>query len=148
LFIYEGLPGAYPAFDTEHAIDRFRERFPAYSLKTFYKILNKGLRKIEKVYNFSENHYVIISNSTRIKIPIEVRLDKYDVNKLIVAIATTLHADLQPENKYKGIEVIVEKYNYQRYPLMESKECENAEWYYSFIEDNILYKTYKVIEID
>ena len=148
LFIFEGKTGDYPVFDLDHAIERLKERFPNLSYKTYLKVFKKGLRKIERIYNFSENHYVIISRKTRLKIPVDIRIDSKRIERLIVKTSTTLHADLHPENTHNDIEVMVEKHNYRRYPLMESKECENADWYYSFIEDNVLYKTYKIIEID
>lgn len=78
--------------DDGHAVSQFNKRFnlPIEDLKNTIK---KGISKINLGYKMQPDNYVIISRSKDIKVPIDLRPDKYEPDKLIALAATTLHAD-------------------------------------------------------
>lgn len=94
-------------YDTNHAISQFEERFPTISINILYKCLNKGIRKILKRFDTIQNNYMIISYKHGLRLPLEIRLDRYS-KKIIGTLATVLTKD-QEVNLRKEIEIMIEQ---------------------------------------
>jgi hypothetical protein len=145
LLEFEGLK----IFDTEHAIDRFKERFPNLSIDRFYDTLKKGLRKILEKYDYQQNFYMIVSRKYKIKIPLQIREDRKDPNILIGAISTLLHSEENPYNKYNEVQVLVEKSKIVNdFQIIKESEELNDIGFYHYVENGEYYKDFEFIEID
>lgn len=149
LMNYEGQNKSYPIYDTDHVLVRFRQRFPGLSDKNLYNTLLKGLRKIEKKFNFMPQRYMINSYSTFLKIPIDIRPDRNDPSKIIIAIATLLDSREHPINKYGELDILVEnsKKN-STYERWQDYEGLDGNWYNHFIVDGIYHLDFEIIDCD
>ena len=77
-------------YDTNHAIDELRRWFPSVSFEQYKSILRHGLDTIKKQHNMEIGNYMLVSKSTGIRVPLEIRNDRYN-GQIIGAIPTTLN---------------------------------------------------------
>jgi hypothetical protein len=134
-------------YDTGHTIIRFKERFPSLSIDRFYDTLKKGIKKIYEKWDYQQNFYIIFSYKYKIKIPIQIREDRYNPNVLVGAIATVLHADNNPYDTVEGIKILVEKY--KKYDFVRIEESEELEgWFKHYVELGEYWKEFEYIKIE
>ena len=108
-------------FDTRHALEELKNWFPRVSVIQYQEILSKGIKYITHVYSGEiVGNYMIISKSLGVRIPIEIREDRYNKGLMIGAIPTTL-APHEVVNLRNEIELYVEKsgYSYRQFKLLE-----------------------------
>lgn len=105
IFQYKNLP----IYDAFHVPERLAQRHSRITMQTFFKKLEKGLRKIEKQYSLDYNTYMIISYRTNLKIQLEIRPDRKHDEKAVGVVSTVLDAKKHPFNKYDDIEVYIEQ---------------------------------------
>ena len=94
-------------FDARHAVEEF-ERHYNLPYDSFLKVLEKGLKKIEKKFGLNEaDNYMIQSYRLGIRIPLEIRFDNKNPNEMIGVVPTVL-APHEIKNLRNEIEVMVE----------------------------------------
>jgi len=137
-------------YDVEHAIGRLHERFPELKNIIFYKLISKGLDKlnIDNLKSYAEN-YVFINKKYDLKVPIEIRPDRHNKNKLIAVITTVLKNSEHEHNLKNEIEIIVEQnkigfYKKVRY-FKENSYIDR--WFNLYFEDGQSYKDFKEVKI-
>ena len=130
-------------YDSNHAVEEFKRWFPHLSFDTYLNSINKGLIKIKNKYSNELQNYMIISHKYKMRIPLDLRLDKFErtYDKIIAVIPTTLNPN-ETKNLKKEIEVLVESKanHYQRF-----EECKNFNTYY---DNNKVFTDFEEIEID
>lgn len=109
IYVYKYNNTNIDIYDSEHAIERFISRHN-FDKKILLDKIKLGLDKIYTLNKLTNDYYVIISKSKNLKIPINIRLDRYS-NKKIGVIPTILDKIEHPYNKKNEIEVFVEKTN-------------------------------------
>ncbi len=144
-------------YDSERGVDRFIEGHNYYKKDFLFKKIKEGLNIIYEKYRFKNDAYVIISKSTNLKIPVEIRIDRQEKDKQIAVIPTILNKKDYPYNKKNEIEVFVEKTNKKKrvnvkkisycfVPLIEDDNYKMV-FYENIIEGKII-KEYIEIHID
>lgn len=94
-------------FDSRHAIEEFFNHFPGVKLGEYKRIVTDGLASILDRYGLDcHGNYMIISDSTEIRVPMEIRADRF-TNQTTAIIPTTL-APWETFNLRKEVEVFVE----------------------------------------
>ena len=160
LFSYGGADPAsrIPIYDVEHAEEQFYDRFPDIPWSEYKKILAQGMKKIKQDWQNDPYNYAIVSRSTDIKIPLELRPDRY-TKELIAAISTTLDNKRQPRNT-RGERVVIVEGKEETFDDLKEKsltqfiqvrdEADDGKGmpYYHMFEDGKHTKTFRVIEVD
>ena len=111
----------FKVYDVEHAVVRFKERYPNLPESALINTITKGVTKIFKKSGFGViGNFLIVSYKYDLRIPLEIRKDKYDDTEFIGAVATVLDPT-QVRNLRNEVEVMVESNQnvYQKFPLME-----------------------------
>lgn len=142
-------------YDSNHAIDQFKKRFPNLTLQDYKKVFLKGLEKIVRKWDYSTNQYMIISKSTDIKIQLHIRPDLQRKDSIVGVTASTLSAKDHPHNTHNEIEVLVESSRKNK-SFKKISEFENVltkndydyHWFNHYFENGSYYKDFEYIEVE
>lgn len=112
-------------YDSIHCLDEFKRHYPHLPLTAFKRVVKDGIDCIYYDYNLKPDNYMIVSYSLGLRIPFELRQDRFS-GRLMGVIPTTL-ASYEVKNKLKNVNILVEKnrLHYHREPL-----CEGFNYYY------------------
>jgi hypothetical protein len=139
-------------YDTDHAVLRFKERFPSLNLDRLYTVLEKGMRKIFKTWNYDENFYVIESHKYHIKVPLEIRPDRKNPQIIMGFVATVLDSIENPYNKNNEIQIMVESSKkdkiFQQFSEFDKSEGDVSNWYQHYIDEGKYWTDFQYIEVD
>ena len=106
LFSFKGID----VLDTNHCVSRFAERHRDMPINFLYTRIKETITKILILHDGKINNYMGVSKSTRVKIPINYRPDRYNPRKMVAVIPTVLDKEDHPINKYDEIEIMVESF--------------------------------------
>lgn len=142
--------------DANHALERFKQRFPKLSINRFYEVLKRGLRKINKRYDLnsiSDENFMIVSWKYGFKLPLHIRPDEFDRSKMVGILTTTLDVGEHTFNLYNEIEILVEKSKHENFyacrnEVAEWEDLEESHFWHHFIEDGVYYRDFNLIEAD
>jgi len=126
-------------YDSRHAYEEFVKWYPHLTKADFKKAVQQGIDKI--ILNDSIiAQYMIISKSKKLRIPIEIRQDRY--TKEIVGIIPTTLGEFEIRNTRNEIEVFVEqsKNGYRQFPLKEG--------FNYFVQSGKVFADFDEIEVD
>lgn len=141
-FEYIGTFSEVPVYDVEHAIAHFHKRFPKLDFKNYLVTLEKGIRKIKKKHGIDTvQNYMVFSRKFGLKIPIEIRPDRADRERIIGAVPTTLTKDMVYDLENE-IHVFVESNN------SKFKRNSICEGFSVFADEGNIYRTYEEIIVD
>ena len=138
IMAYKGIE----IYDTRHAMSEFAMHFPNTPISVYKKVLMQGIDKIDSYYGLTMSNYMIESRSTGIRIPLEIRPDRYSGKKM-GAVPTTLgkHETININNE---IEIYVEnkdnKNTYKRFPLTEG--------FNKYVQSGNIFEDYDTVEVD
>ena len=116
-------------FDSRHAVEEFFNHFQGLNLEQYRNILKQGLDFILHKYGLNANgNYMIISDSLGVRVPMEVRDDRF--NGGTVAVVPTTLGKHELVNLRDEAEVFVEKNKntYKQFKLTEGFNyfCQNG----------------------
>jgi hypothetical protein len=160
LFTYKGRN----FFDIEHSIDRFKERFPEYTIEDYITVAHRGIDLILDLFKDSKGKYIIVSKSKYISLQIEWRLDKKGNDRKNHGFsATTLDYRIHKKEMKGDTKLFVEDYKKHKlecgfyttdykqmiketgYYDIKIKECPD---YKVYIKEGKIYKNFTIIEIE
>lgn len=128
-------------FDTRHAKQEFKKHFPKTNWNEYIATLQQGISALIAEHGKSEGNYMINSKSIGIRIPLELRQDRFS-SDMIGAVPTTL-APHEIHNVRKDINVLVERSvknnEYMRFPL-----CEGFDYY---LQSGRIFSDFEEIDI-
>jgi len=107
-------------FDSRHAVEEFFNHFRDITLGEYKRVVAEGLSTILDRYGLDcHGNYMVISKSTGIRVPMELRADRF--TKHTTAVTPTTLAPHETINLRNEVEVFVEsnKNTYQKFELME-----------------------------
>lgn len=129
-------------YESNHAYEEFIHWFPKLSKDDYKKVLSQGIEKIRELDTLTElNQYMIISKSTKIRIPLELRLDRCNKNKLMGIIPTTL-GEFETKSLRNEVEVFIEqnKNSYHKFLLREG--------FNYYVQHGKVFSDFTEIEVD
>jgi len=144
-------------FDSFHAMSQFESRFPNLTKNNFDKVLNDGIKKIFRVFHGELQNYSIESSSTNIKIPLDLKRNRYNHSEIIGLIATTLNRLDHPYNTHEDQSVFVEKTKEEaKEILIEKSKKDNSflhfqyedPFYVDYFECGEYYTSYETILVN
>lgn len=133
-----------PIYDACHALEQFQKRFTKkYGFDEFvlFKILQDGLKRIERTYSMKCDKYMIISASTCIKVQLDLRPDRF-TKKVIGVVATVLDKDDQPKNLQNDKDILVEKSKGGFFTITEGDIS-----FQHIFEDGKYFKTFEIVKV-
>ncbi len=122
-----------------HAYEEFRHWYPHLTKGDYKRVVQSGIDKI--IMSDSEiAQYMIISKSTKLRIPIEIRQDRY--NKKIIGIIPTTLGETETKNLRNEVEIFVEqnKNAYQQFPIKEG--------FNYFVQSGKIFADFDEIEVE
>lgn len=139
-----------PVYDLRHAQERFEERFPNLDWAVFLNKLDKGLRKIKIKYSLRNDNYAIISRKYDLKIPVEIRDDRFNPKKQIIGIPTVLDVTKHGRDLQNEIDIMVEKCKKDnRYSSVKLFEDSYSNIFFQYIiEEGEVNRTFEEIVLD
>jgi hypothetical protein len=134
-----GIFSGTKVYDSRHAYEEFKHWYPKLTKEDFKKAVQQGIEKI--ILGDNElAQYMIISKSKKMRIPIEIRQDRF--SKEIIGIIPTTLGELETINLRNEVEIFVEqnKSTYQQFPLKEG--------FNYFVQNGKVFSDFDEIEVE
>jgi hypothetical protein len=135
--------------DPGHFMNRWNARFPGQDLKYLRRLIRKGMDDIAKVYKYRPRSivtFMIISNKSRIKIPVEIDTTNERQYGIAAVITTVLDKEKQKFNKVSDVPVYIQE-SKQSYLSVPDFDGASSDFHHIF-EDGEYWKRFTEIEID